>query len=582
MKIRPIVIYSIFILITSHLCLFAQEKYKKFERTQAGEDLLKISIVGDKKELIIYEGDNTEKISFKTDDVSIDSGVVYIKNRALISAFKLVIGENKYAPDDIDRLELDFIEDGVTLGFQKEAESLNKFRRRKKNEIKALNDILIERDRFVRGAVISFWSNIEIRGEVNEDVVAIFGNIVIADSAVIRGDVIAIDGNVDLSPHAMVYGEIFSTGNRGRAGYRRGRYLSYTGDRFATVGKFRYNRVDGAAPYLGLKYDDEDSTHPRIMLYGGYAFASDRWRWMAGLEQSFFQKQPLTIGGRYYRRLASPDDWFITETANTFFALLATEDYKDYYEAEGGYGFIKYQPLKHFNIELGITTEKLMWLDGHKNLWSLFGGSKKFPTNFSTIESSGDRLSMIDTIDDKSLTTLKMTLNLDNREETDCYGNSFWKGILELELAPDSWNDNFDFGRYYSILTRFQRLDRHSGLQLALMAASSSDDLPVFRKFYMGGYGTFYGYNRREFMGTELWYIDLGYRYSFFRSSLAGWIIYNAGQVADDGYQLSEAEVKHSIGVGLSIEDELRLNIARRLDRSDASFKFSAMLSLHF
>ena len=154
--------------------------------------------------------------------------------------------------------------------------------------------------------------------------------------------------------------------------------------------------------------------------------------------------------------------------------------------------------------------------------------------------------------------------------------------MLAAELAPDSWNNHFKFGRYCAILTRFQKFDSHSGLQMAAIGATSTDDLPFFRKFYLGGYGTFFGYDRREFVATDLWYMDLGYRYLFFRSSMAGWLMYNVGQFADDGFELSDSEVKHAIGIGFSIEDEIRLNIARRLDNSDASFKFSVSLDLHF
>jgi outer membrane protein assembly factor BamA len=354
------------------------------------------------------------------------------------------------------------------------------------------------------------------------------------------------------------------------------------GDRdLSAVGKFYYNRIDGAAPYLGLKFSDTDSLLPEVTAYGGYGFASERWRYHVGIEKSFFLSHPLTIGGSFYRRLASPDDRLISESKNTAFALLATEDYKDYYEAEGGYAFVRFTPYRFINFEVGILAEKYKWLDAHRNLWSLFGGSKRFPDNFSGVPET-DREALKDTIDDQQLTSLTGQIKLDTRDKDDIFGSSFWKGFFELEWGPENWNDNFDFTKYMAQITRYQTISHNTGFLMSAAYGDSYHDLPIHKKFFIGGMGTLHGYYHKEFVGTNFWLGDVEYRIEFPHSGFSGWLMYNIGQIADRPEKLTDTEVRHSLGIGLSYEDDIRIILARRLDHSDASYRIHVNLGLNF
>ena len=578
-KIASLIILLSFIFLSNNLQ--AEEKYKKYVRSESRDYFIKLSLAEKKYTLTLFGDDSSRTIIFNENDVKRTAEYVKIKDVPILGKDGFILGENIYPIDLIDKLDIGTDESGPTIYYlKKNKQSSAIYRIRRKNRISALRDINIKAGEFIRGAVASFWGDININGEVNEDVVAVFGDIKIGDSAVVRGDIVAINGNVDVSQKATIYGDIFIPSSKKEFSLNRWRWRRGERD-ISAVGMFYYNRVDGAAPYLGAKFTDTDSLLPEVKAYGGYGFASKRWRYFIGIEKSFFLKRPLTVGGSYYKKLASPDDWLISESKNSAFALLATEDYKDYYEAEGGYLFARFTPYQFVNFELGLQAEEYKWLDAHRNLWSLFGGSKIFPLNYSGVAGI-DRPALKDTLDGRRLVSLVGHIRLDTGDEDDIFGSSYWKGILEMEWGPERWNSNFDFVRYLTRISRYQAINENTGFLLTATYGGSGKDLPYFKKFFIGGLGTLHGYYHKEYPGTEFWLGDIDYRIRLPHSEVSGWLYYNVGQVADNPAKLSDAEIKQSLGFGLSFSDELRVSLARRLDRSDGSWRIHVDLGMNF
>jgi len=508
---------------------------------------------------------------------------VTIDGMKFLSRKGFYIDGNLYPLDSINRVRLEIGTDDKSEIFflRAPAVSETRFRAHRQNVISVLDDISIGGDRFVRGSVVSLWSNIQIHGEVNEDVIAIFGNITAGDSAVIRGNMAAINGTIDVSQKATVYGSIQSPAKKNRyrldrwkRWYRRDRYLS-------PIAIFHYNRVDGATPYFGMRFLDEDSLLPEINVYAGYAFASKRWRVHMGIEKTFFKTTPLTIGGSYYRKLATNDEWIVSEDENTAFALLATEDFMDYYEAEGGRGFARMRFFNMLNVETGILAENYKWLDAHRDLWSLFGGQKRFPENFSTVYEPYRGVG-IQEIANKDITSSVTKIQFETHKLDEIFTSSYWEGWSELEIAPKSWNSHFDFTRFMISMSRYQGFSGQSGLMARLVYAGSSGYLPLERKYFLGGLGTLQGYYHKEFMGRRFWFGELEYGIRVPHSDLIGWAYYEVGQIASDTVRLADAEMKHSIGIGISFGEDIRLNVARRLDRTNASPKIYVRLERLF
>jgi hypothetical protein len=288
------------------------------------------------------------------------------------------------------------------------------------------------------------------------------------------------------------------------------------------------------------------------------------------MEKTFFKTIPLTIGGAYYKKLASNDEALITETENTTFALLATEDFRDYYEAEGGYGFARTRFFGKLTAESGVLMEKHKWLSARRELWSLFGGSKRFTENFSTIEGDYRDKSIIQ-LDNGNINSIIAKLKFRTEEPEELFDKSNWDISAALEWEPDAWSSDSGFALYNFSIARHQSLGKESGISLELAYGDSKGILPINRKYFLGGLSTLHGYYHKEFMGEVFWSGNLEYGIQFPKSDLTGWAFYNVGQIADTCHNLGDAEVKHSLGIGISFEKDIRINIARRLDRSAMS-----------
>ncbi len=541
------------------------------ETANPGELLFKISLSGKQTTLSIGGPDSATTMIFDKTDIQKTPEGVTIKGRPFIGKDGFILGDRVFSADSIGKIELVVSKDLTTVSFySKPATTAKIYRSRRQNEMGLMNNVEVGTDQFVRGSVVSFWSNINVDGEINEDVVSIYGDITIGDNAVIRGNVVAIDGNITVSKKATIYGSIQSSNIKNRfrfdkwqKWYRKDQYLS-------PIVKLRYNRVDGFAPYLGVRFMDEDSLLPKIEAYGGYGFESSRWRFHIGAEQTFLKTTPVTIGGAFYRKLASNDDWIISESENSLLAVLAKEDYKDYFEAEGGYGFARVTVFSKLSYEIGVQSEKYKWLNGHRRLWSIFGGSKRFPENFRTVEGAY-RATGINEIDAKEITSFKTRLEYKPLIPDSLFDFSHWSGWGELEWAPKGSGNDYYFRRYMLLVSRHQTLNSQTGLIIRAVYAGSDDYLPLERKFFLGGLGTLYGYEQKEYMGSQFWMSNIDYGISFPNSELVGWAMYGVGQIADGQGRLDDAEYKHTIGVGLSFNDDVRMIIAKRLDRSGAS-----------
>ncbi len=561
--------------------LQAQDKYRKYDPGDNYEVFLKITV---NKKTAVFTFHN----KFGADPVVIRSGneeklndTVYVMDEPFLCRDGFILDGKLYPLDLIDKVRIRIGREGdISINFLTRLKDQQKLRRKPKNIISIFDQNNIDSDRFIRGAVVGLWSDINVDGEINEDVVSIFGDITIGENAMIRGDVVAVSGKIKADGKATVYGVLASSSDK-KGLFRKWQKWGRRDEYFSLIGGLYYNRVDGAAPYAGVRFIDEDSVLPTVTAYGGYAFASERGRYHFGMEQTFFESRPITIGAMIYQRLASADDWLISETENTAFALLATEDYKDYYEAEGAYGFVRWTPFRGNSYEVGLRGERHRWLDAHPGLWSLFGGSKQFPDNYHGIDENL-RPAGIARIDDKDHMALETRVSLNTLDSENGLENSFWDGFAEIEWSPDDWSGDYDFTRYLARICRYQRLNRHTGLALSGTYGTSEGTLPLNRTFFLGGMGTLYGYREKEYSGTEFWMGDLEYHIDFPNTEMGGWVFYNVGQITDDPGSWDGAEVKHSLGIGLSAGNDIRMNITQRLDRSGASPRLNIRISRMF
>jgi hypothetical protein len=453
-----------------------------------------------------------------------------------------------------------------------------RMRLRQGSIIHGLSPVQVPVDQFVRGHVVSFAGDVSILGEVNKDVISILGSAVVSPGAVVRGAVVSFSREPTVLPQARVYGRILSPRQR-----QTHRFRLWSRDReFRIDPDVRYDRVDGLDLFMGFAFQDHDSILPSFWAKGGYAFESERWRYRFGVEQTVRRAPAIVVGGEAFRRLASDDDWLLSDYENLAYVVLAREDFKDYYESEGGLLYVKIKPLHRLSVEAEFRVETTRWLDAHPRLWALFGGHKRFRDNFSTVEPTFRDVGKQD-IEGKTLAGPAFSITWDTRPTERIFDSSGWAVNGQLEWSVKDWSSDFDFRRYSIGMTRFQKIHRESIVLLRALFANSDGYLPMHRRFYLGGLGTLQGYGHKELIGTRFWMANVEYRLTIPGSDFALAAIWDVGQIANDAPLNGDVEVKHSIGLAGDLGSYFRLCVSKRLDRSvnDAP-KFYARLTYPF
>jgi len=542
-----------------------EPRYKDYKSSTRQEEYFEISF--DKKEIgvAVFEDGKEVTSCFPRKNIDIKESQVLVGDSVWFDKKALMFAGEPYPYKEIFDIRITDDDDLTTITFYTKSDASPRVQRlMRTNWVGFSEDIDVDEDEFVKGIVFSVAGNIEVYGEVNKDIVSLFGDVYVGPQAVVRGDIASISGRIDIAKDASVYGEIYGGKEYGARHkhrfYRKEKAVSFSGN-------FKYNRVDGATVYWGLRFDDRDSLLPSFWALGGYAFESERWRYDFGLEQTIWRRRPLSIGGSFYRRLASEDDWLIRDKENLIFTLLVTEDFKDYYEAEGGSVYLTFKPLSTVSLEGRYRFERTKWLDAHPHLWSLFGGSKLFGENFGRVKADfrQNSIAEIDTTDNAYLSG---GIELDTRDKEDLFGKSAWYLTGDVEWSHPDLNSDFDYRRYTIMLRRYQKIHRRAMMLLRAMYGGSDGYLPMYKRFYLGGLGTLRGYKHKELMGSRFWMANVEYRIDFPRTDLAASIFWDGGQIANDTRLSCDIEVKHSLGIGVFFGDDMRLNLSKRLDRS--------------
>jgi hypothetical protein len=573
-----------FLILLLFIPLSASDGYKKYQPPDTQEKFMSISAVSGNFKFTLYHTGGPSIIQFDNKVVEKLQNEIKVNGDKFIGNGGFYYPDSFYNTDIIYSVDIDTNQSNQTeIIFYRKTGAKSKFyQARNKNIISITRDITIEPGQFVRGSAVSFWADINIPdGEISGNVIAVAGDINIGSKAVIRGDVIALDGKITLDKNATVYGMIQAPNlKKGKARHEWYRWYR-TGKYFSLITRFYYNRVDGASPHFGIGFIDEDSLLPDIKVYGGYAFASERWRYHFEMAKSFNIGSPVSIGTQIYRKLATYDDGIVSETENSIFALLATEDYRDYYEAEGVCTFARFFPSNYVTFEGGFIAEKHHWLYARRDLWSLFGGSKLFPENFASFESN-QIISEIARINDIRMKTLLARINVKLPGQSILMSHSHLRGRLTLEWTPSEWNDHYDFTRYMIEIVRHQYISKYLAVRIRGVFGSSGGDIPIHRLFYLGGIGTMLGYDHKEYFGSSIWSAILETKFNIPRSEFAIRAFLNTGQTAARDDDLSDAEFKSSLGFGLSMYDHIHMYIARRMDRSQNIWLFHVRLGRNF
>ena len=522
-------------------------------------------------------------------------GRIYVDDEALITgrAIRLTSEEKISKFEEIDEQD-QIIQEKI------ERKYLKRNREKDSDIFRFWGNVTVEPDEFIRGDVVTLRGTILVQGEVDGDVVAVFGNVELDSTAYVDGDVVSVGGKIYRERGAYVDGDLVQTSITGvkvddgdqhvsvgltgisvgpkkgdeweRKKYRtKRRRWGYEIDDETFM--FRYNRVEGL--FLGLRLGRDIWKGERkswFDLYGhaGYGFSRKHGCYQIGLQRSFFGNYGPIIGIEAHDIVDTEDKWIIPTFENSLAAFFLREDFQDYYRREGYSAYLSHDISEYLTLTGEFRKDHHFDLKRKTN-WSIFGGDKKFREN--------------PVINEIELKYLIAKLTLDTRNSYK-YPDQGWFINVIGEFAGEDFNKNgVDFDRFIVDIRRYQPITYGENLDFRLRAGSSRGILPSHLKFDLGGISTIRGYKFKEFENHNRMLLgNIEYRIHGRRNPLSaiGMNDFSLILFADAGYLWSVTDTLKAqegfddldwdnlytaLGFALSNRDgNVRLNFAKRMD----------------
>lgn len=529
---------------------------------------VEVTISADSVAIEIDKDGQVKKVAIDRNDYTKSPTGITVKNEVLIENGKIVIDGVELSEEELDRLAVDSEEEETATGIEFGRHEKRVLRRKRlatvytetNNDIVKFGDITVREGERVNGDVVCLGGDARIDGEVRGDVVAVFGDVILTENSYVGGDAVAPLGKVNREDGAVVNGDAVSM--------RKIESKKHTAS-FGMGGRF--DRVEGLTIIPTMSYESKYGEYPTLNLEAAYAFTLKRWEYDIRVSQEFGKNWGPKLDGAMYREVQSSDLWLIPwQEENSIAAVLFKEDFLDYYWMRGFTGGAGLWYGDNFDFGINYTAAKIATLKRTADK-ALFGGKKKFRENWSTILPDSQAILGME----GDLREIGIGAAYDTRDDKYDATNGMLASV-HLSQTVDSDSSDFDYRAIDAEVKWYQPMTHDQTFFVRLRGGFSDDDLPLFRRYFLGGLGSLRGYDYKEFEGNRYILFNADYIWRFFDSDFGAGLFFDSGKAAFGQDQFESADIKSSVGVSFIISDVLRLNLAQRLDDIDKSPVFTA------
>jgi len=531
--------------------------------------------------IIVMTDRDSSKVEFQFGEVRKTGHQILLRDRVLISEDSLFVGDKVINLAEMMPSEVTSSRAFCEVTLTKRDGSTRSRRGTERNRFASFQRLSIPAGDFVRGNALCIGNELVVEGEVNGNVVSLFGDVKLMSSAVCQRDVLAIGGSVHKHLMARINGTYQSTDDwhQVKARYHRKSQDDKSAVQFGVGAD--YNRVDGLLVMPEITFQSEEKFMPKFYFKYGYGFASKRSVYQLGIEQKLFDYNQTKLGGSVYRLTKTEDNWISDSSENSFYAVLAREDFRDYYGAEGGNIYVEQHLGFAHTFRVEYSYESLSWLPAHKGLWSLFGGNKRFRENFSSVDATRRNDAIPDYDMNEAVLKTSYVLNTveDKRGELARAG---WVGGVHYEHSSSRLGSDFTFDRFIVELRRYQPLTYMQNFNVRLIYGGATGNLPLHRLFYLGGIRTLRGYNIKQFYGSRMAMANCEYVVDFPRTIVGLALLFDIGKTGWESDFLSKGGWRGDVGIGVRFDDWLRLELTRQINGDTDKLQLSALIGSSF
>jgi hypothetical protein len=356
------------------------------------------------------------------------------------------------------------------------------------------------------------------------------------------------------------------------------RQVSWRGHRVG--GFFRYNRVEGAAPFVQVARPLHGKDRlPAYRAHLGYAFAAERGQYLAEIEQPLVPGHRWIVGGAVFRAVIPfyLAEETVSSLENTASALFLHRDYWDVYEAEGFRGFARVGVAGWLQLRAGYTGQDEAPLATRAD-WSVFRQEEDFEANPPVPEGESR--------------VVELLLEVDSRPADPDFGTKsraawgaweHWSRVV-WERGDGGLGGDVDYWKMTADVRTAWRLSPRQEVVAHILAGAGEGregTLPPQRRYELGGLGTLHGHRFRSLAGDRAALLNVEVSLALHRRVNA--VVFGDAGTAWDAGTLFDQRIPVDLGAGVRLgATGPMLLAARTVNAADADVRVHFRLRSSF
>ena len=530
--------------------------------------------------IAIDSGSAEASVSFRFSEIQKGDRYVAASGKRLVAGDSLLVGDRSVDLSLMGVQEVVQREGNYDILLRDVSAVSSRRGRESANRYASFKDLVLPEGEFVRGSVLVVGGVLKSSAEINGYVVTLFGDVDLEATATCHRDVFAIGGKIERHSKARIYGAYQSTESWKRSDIFKRRRRHYGHQPISTSLDWSYNRVDGVSLGCGIAFQSEDNLVPRFYAEVGYGASSELWKYRLGFDHKLFDYHQFMFGGSVYRQTKTADEWICGTGENTVYALQRREDFRDYYQGEGAELFIEQHINTRHTIRADYFVEVLDSMPAHPRLWALFGGSKDFRSNFSSLPEGqrGEMQQML--VNDEA--ALKLSYRYQSVIDPEIATAQGWWLAFQYEHSSDAIASDFNYDRYTLEARRYQHLNDYLNLNVRARYGEVTGKPGPQNLFYLGGIRTLRGHEIKEYFGTSMALLNVEYVFNPTRTILDFAVVADVGGVGTKERSLSDSRWHGDCGIAVIIGEWIRFELTRPFNGRTNELQPSVLIGRSF
>jgi outer membrane protein assembly factor BamA len=325
-----------------------------------------------------------------------------------------------------------------------------------------------------------------------------------------------------------------------------------------------FSPVDGFSPVIGFEgvaFDRTGFGHTFVGGYVSYKFGRDHTGFSLGIERPLLDKARLFVGAEAHDLTASDDLWRLSTAEQSLVAIGFKNTFRDYYRRRGTQVHAGIRPDPNQELVASWRWDRHEPLQNGTN-FSFFRDSQTFRPNAETAEGDLHAVVLAYTYDSRGVGGTRPAAAFERHLVDDPFRGTRWQAYgwrvdWTSEIAGRATGGDYTFDRHILHARAYVPLLPRQSIAARVIAGFSHGELPLERRFAIGGVGTVHGYAFKEAAGGRMTLLNAEYRLDLtgdWRSSRRGFLralfFFDVGRV-DRPVAPSTADWLTGIGAGL-------------------------------